>query len=271
MDSFAKARVLAIANRKGGTGKSTAVVNLGAEFAARGYQVLIVDLDPQGHAGFGLGIWSGPGAVTSHTALRERQPILARGVRPSPEPRLDILPADRDFDGAVRVQDPRCLAKALDPLRDAYDIVLIDTPPASANVLTCALMAAEGVVVPTALEHLSLDGVRQFARSYDDLMLTLNAALLGLVILPMRVDLRSKVQKHVLDDLTRTFGLAQVAGGVRSDMAVSEAFGRHQPLRRYKRRARAVADFAHVADDVIRRFACRELDFTADHALGGAG
>ena len=90
----------------------------------------------------------------------------------------------------------------------------------------------------------------------------------ALMILPMRVDLRSKVQKHVLDDLSRSFGLAQVMNGVRTDAAVSEAFGQHRPLRSYKRRARAVADFARVADDVIRRFSCRDLDMAAEHAVG---
>ena len=254
-----KARVLAIANRKGGAGKSTTVVNLGAELAARGYRVLIVDLDPQGHAGLGFGIWAGKRATTIHSALQDRAAILASGVRPTFECGLDVLPADRDFDGVIRVQDPRCLAKALQPLVSSYDIVLIDTPPASANLIVCALMASDGVVVPTALEHLSLDGVCQFARAYHHVMLSLNAALLGLVILPTRVDLRSNVQKDVLAELTRSFGGRQVMAGVRTDTAVSEAFGRNQPLRRYRKSARAVADFSAVADHLIHRFACRNL------------
>ena len=262
------ARVLAIANRKGGTGKSTAVVNLGAELAVRGYRVLVVDLDPQGHAGLGFGICSRPGDVTIHTALRERT-SLVRGVRRTSEPKLDVLPADRDFDGVIRLQDPRCLAKALAPLRSSYDMVLIDTPPGSANLIVCALLSADGVVVPTALEHLSLDGVRQFARSYHQVMVSLNAALLGLMVLPMRVDLRSTVQKDVLDCLIRGFGLDQVVRGVRIDTAVSEAFGRNQPLRRYKASARAVADFAGVADEVLRRFQCADLHPDGLTALAG--
>lgn len=249
-----RARIIAIANRKGGTGKSTTTVNLGAELATRGYRVLVVDLDSQGHAGLGFGVWAGSRQNTIHTALREPTAYLLPG--PTLEPGVDVLPADREFDGTVRIRDPRCIAKALQPLRGSYDIILIDTPPSSVNVIVCALLASDGVVVPTALEHLALDGVLQFAKTFHHVVLSMDAALLGLVVLPMRVDLRSNVQKHVLERLMGGFGLAQVSTGVRIDTAVTEAFGCHQPLRRYRVQARAVDDFARVADDVIRRFAC---------------
>ena len=255
-----QARVLAIANRKGGTGKSTTVVNLGAELATRGYRVLVVDLDAQGHAGLGFGVWAGSRQTTVHTALRDPGAFLRPGLHATLEPNLDVLPADRDFDDTVRVHDPRCIAKALQPLRGSYDVILIDTPPTSVSLIVCALLAADGVVVPTALEHLALDGVRQFARTFHQVILSMNAALFGLVIVPMRVDLRSNVQKHVLQCLIGGFGLAQVSTGVRVDTAVSEAFGHYQPLRRYRIQARAVQDFALAADDIIRRFDCTLLD-----------
>ena len=260
MSTNHQARVLAIANRKGGTGKSTTVVNLGAELASRGYRVLVVDLDSQGHAGLGFGVWADSRHPTIHTALREPTAFLFPGLHPTLEPGLDVLPADRDFDGTIRVRDPRCIERALKPLRGSYDIILIDTPPTSVNLIVCALLAADGVVVPTALEHLALDGVRQFARTFHQVILSMNAALLGLVILPMRVDLRSNVQKQVLERLIGGFGLAQVSNGVRVDTAVSEAFGCHQPLRRYRIQARAVKDFAMAADDIIRRFDCASLE-----------
>lgn len=251
--------MIAVANRKGGTGKSTTVVNLGAELAARGYRVLVVDLDPQGHAGHGFGVWSRLGDITIHTALRDRHVRLAAGIRQTGEVRLNVLPADRDFDGVIRVPDPRCIAKAMEPLRLAYDVILIDTPPASANLIVCALMASDGVLVPTLLEHLCFDGVRQFAQAYHHVVRSLNAALLGLVVVPVRVDLRSNVQKTVLDGLLTGFGGEQVMKGIRCDTAVSEAFGQNVPLRRYKRKARALEDFSTVADDIVRRFDCRDV------------
>ena len=183
-------RTLAIANRKGGTGKSTLTVNLAAELGSRGYRVLVVDIDPQGHAGLGFGIRSTDAENTSHVAFRKPWADLIAAVRRTSEPGVDLIAADRDFDGAIAVADPRCLAKALQPVKPHYNVVLLDSPPAAANVMVCALLAADGVLVPTALDYLALDGVRLFARSYHQVMLHQRATLLGLAIAPMQVDFR---------------------------------------------------------------------------------
>jgi len=249
-----QARVLAIANRKGGTGKSTIAVNLAAELGSRGYRVLVADLDPQGHAGLGFGIRSPDGTNTIHLAFRNPRADLATAIRPTCEPRVDLIAADPDFTGSVEAKDPRCLAKVLNPIRSSYDVVLVDTPPVAANVIVCALLAAEGVLVPTGLDYLSLDGVRLFARSYHRVMVNLRATLLGLAIAPMQVDFRTNMQKLVLGKLLQGFGRDQVLRGVRTDVSVAEAFGHRQPLRRYRNDARAIDDFRRLADEVTWRF-----------------
>lgn len=249
-----QARILAVANCKGGTGKSTIAVNLAAEFGARGARVLVADLDPQGHAGLGFGTIEADAARTAHHAFRQWDASFLRAIRATSEPGVDLLPADRSFDGRIRLNDPRCLARALAPIRSNYDLILLDAPPSAANVIVCALLASDGALVPTLLDHLALDGVRQFVRAYHGVMLKLQATLLGLVIAPMNFDFRTNMQRFVLTRLLGSFGHGQVIRGIRTDVSVAEAFGAGVPLRQYRSRTRAIEEFGFMADEVARRF-----------------
>jgi chromosome partitioning protein len=249
-----QARILAIANCKGGTGKSTVTVNLAAEFGARGHRVLVVDLDPQGHAGLGFGAVETDASRTAHVAFSQWNAHLANGIRATCAAGVDLLPADRAFDGRIRLNDPRCLAGALQPLRADYDLILLDSPPSAANVIVCALLAADGALVPTALDYLALDGVRQFVRAYHNVMVQLNATLLGLAIAPMNFDFRTNIQKLVLARLLSSFGHGQVIRGIRTDVSLAEAFGAGVPLRHYRPATRAIEDFRLMAEEVTRRF-----------------
>jgi len=257
-----KARVFTVANKKGGSGKTSTVVNLAAELSVRGSRVLVVDLDAQGHAGLGLGRIAAAGTATAHDVLRTRSSLLADAIVTTIDPSIDLAPADRGFDGDVRISDPCRLAEALAPVAGDYDVILIDTPPSSPRLIIAGMMAADAVLVPTLLDHLSFDGVGQFLRAYHGVVSELRAGVAGALIVPSRVDLRSSMQKHVLAQMARSYGRDQLATGVRVDVAVAEAFGAYRPLRSWRPSARAVTDFVRLADEVLWRFVPRSLPAT---------
>ncbi|MGY2047272.1 ParA family protein [Methylobacterium sp. JK268] len=242
------ARVIAVANRKGGTAKTTTTVNLAAALGARGRRVLVVDLDTQGHAGLGFGIRAAAGEPTAHDMFRSGSADLARAVRPSAYANVDVAPADRGGERAPDPDVPTLLDRALDPLRPSYDLVLVDTSPSADALLVSALAAADHVLVPTLLHPLAVDGVGQFARSYLRVAGSINGRLRGLSLLPVQVDLRMTMQRAARDLLAARFGERRLLTGIRTDVALAEAFGQQQPVKYYKPRARAVVDFDILCD-----------------------
>lgn len=247
-------RILAVANRKGGTAKTTTVVNLAAALAGRGLRVLLVDLDTQGHTGLGYGVRAAPGEPTVHDLYRDGGTVdLGPAIRTTTVPQVDILPADRGFSGPNGAVAPLALATALKPLAANYAITLIDTAPTADALLINALASAHHVLVPTQLHHLAVDGVGQFARSYFHVATSLNPELRGLSIMPVQVDLRITMQRDALQRLEARFGRERVLPGVRPDIALAEAFGREVPLKYFKPRSRAVQDFDALCSHVMEK------------------
>lgn len=247
-------RILAVANRKGGTGKTTTTVNLAAAVAARGLRVLVVDLDTQGHAGLGFGVRAAAGEPTVHDLYRGAGAAdLGRAIRSTRVEHVDVLPADRGFSGPDGPVAPLGLATVLRPLAEAYALTLIDTAPTADALLINALASAHHVLVPTQLHHLAVDGVGQFARSYFRVATTLNPELRGLSILPVQVDLRITMQREALEQLKTRFGSERLLAGIRPDIGLAEAFGREVPLRHFKNRSRAIQDFEVLCSHVMEK------------------
>lgn len=242
-------RVLTVANRKGGTGKTTTVVNLAAEMSARGRRVLVVDLDTQGHvaAGLGLGSVSGPGA---HDVFAPAGPPLQQAIRNSPYG-MDVIPARMDFDASHVGADHGRLARALsDPAFARYELVLIDTPPSIDAITMNALLAADGVLIPLVPHHLSGEGVRQLSRLFFQAAMERGDHLGLMGLLPIMSDRRVRLQRQVLAELGREFGEQRILRGIRSDIRLAEAFAEACPVREHAPRSRGAMDYYLLAEEL---------------------
>jgi chromosome partitioning protein len=243
------ARILAVANCKGGCGKTTTAVNLAAEMAARGWRTLLVDLDPQGHSSLALGVRR-PGRITAHDLLN------GEAARPSQVLRLaaigvDLLPADPDFRNPSQAPRARAFADALAPLAALYNVVILDTPPALDLTLISALAAAHHALTPTQLTPLAREGVLRFARAFFYASTELNPELGAFAVVPVQVDLRTRVQQVVLARLIGDFGPERLFPMVRCDTALAEAFDHAEPIRTFRPASRGAADYARLTNRVV--------------------
>ncbi|GGE12984.1 cobyrinic acid a,c-diamide synthase [Aureimonas endophytica] len=249
-------RILAIANRKGGTGKTATTVNLAAEAAAAGLRTLVVDLDTQGHAGLGFDVAARRGEPTVHDLFRDPRAGLAGAIRATATERVFVAPADPLFDGTAAERSPTRLARELRGagLARDFDLVLIDTPPAYDMLLVNALGAAEEVLVPTLPHALSADGVSQLARIVFLVAARVNAELRIAGLLPVMVGANPRHHKLVLDMLARDFGAERILPGIRSDIRVAEAFAARCPVRRHAPGGRASSDYRRLLAALLDRF-----------------
>ncbi|MBF0335899.1 MAG: ParA family protein [Alphaproteobacteria bacterium] len=250
--------VLAVGNRKGGTGKTTTSVNLAAEVAARGLDTLLIDLDTQGHAAVGLGVAApAKGEPTVHCLFDGRVAHLRDAIVPTGHDRLSMVRADPLYDGIGGNAQPTLIAQRLrdEGLLDAYRLIVIDTPPSLDPLLMNAVAAANGMLVPLTPHPLGMDGVRQLTRLLFRIGGTVNPDLRLIGLLPIMLDLRIRLHLDTVADMERGFGANRVLNGVRADIKLAEAFRDGKPIRDYAPRSRGAVDYAMLADDLIRGWA----------------
>jgi chromosome partitioning protein len=241
------ARILAVANCKGGCGKTTTAVNVAAELAARGWRTLLVDLDPQGHSTLALGA-RGQARASAHDLLRGKlvgpADVLQRAG-------VDLLAADPDYRAPSPAPRARALAEALAPLAACYEVVVLDTPPALDLPLIAALAAAHHALTPTQLTPLARDGVSRFAQAYFHVSMEINPQLGAFGIVPVQVDLRTRVQQVALARLIADFGPGRLFPLVRCDTALAEAFDRAEPIRVFRPSSRGAEDYARLTERIV--------------------
>ena len=241
--------VIAISNRKGGTGKSTVSVNLAAEFAALGRKVLLVDLDSQGHCAVGVGVRRAPQDPSVHRLFLDPAATLSEAIVPTAHANLWLAPADPLFDHGTGLRDDRRLRDAIaaEGLAQRFDLIVLDTPPSLDTLLVNGLIAADRVLVPYVPHHLSYEGVRQLVRVLFKIMTRDNRGLKILGFLPTMAASNIRQHRSINGQVGSEFGASRVLPGIRSDIRLAEAFAAGRPIRDYAPTSRGAEDFSQLA------------------------
>ncbi len=256
-------RVLALANQKGGVGKTTTAINLGTALAAIGEHVLIVDLDPQGNASTGLGIDRKNRRVSMYDVLASGTP-MREAILETAVPRLHIAPSTLDLAGIeLEISSARDrafrLRSALKPLNDVdgdvphYSYVLVDCPP-SLNLLTVnAMAAANAILVPLQCEFFALEGLSQLLKTVDQVKQTLNPDLSIHGIVLTMYDARNNLSGQVVADVREFMGSKVYDTIIPRNVRISEAPSYGKPVLVYDLKCSGSEAYLRLATEIIQR------------------
>jgi chromosome partitioning protein len=254
-------RIFCIANQKGGVGKTTTTVNLGAGLAQLGQRVLVVDLDPQGNATMGSGIDKRTLATTVYDVLLESASIADARQR-TPKAGYDLLGANRELAGAevelVELERrERRLKTALQAVAAEYDFVLIDCPPSLSLLTLNGLCAAHGVVVPMQCEYFALEGLSDLVNTIKQVHANLNPELQIIGLLRVMFDPRITLQQQVSEQLKTHFGDKVFDTVIPRNVRLAEAPSYGQPGVTFDPSAKGAVAFVEFAREMVHRLGPR--------------
>jgi chromosome partitioning protein len=252
-----RAPVLTVANQKGGVGKTTTAVSIAAAVAEVGYEVLLVDLDPQGNATSGVGLRVGMDSETVYDVLVSDL-ALAAIILPSEVERLSVVPANLDLAGAEielvsAFNRERKLRLALESVRDEFDLILIDCPPSLGLLTVNALSACDGVIVPIQCEYFALEGLGALRRNTDLIRSQLNPSLQIVGFVLTMLDARTRLSQQVVDEVRAHFGDLVFDTRIPRSIRLAEAPGFGQPITVFDPSSRGAMAYRRLALEVLER------------------
>jgi chromosome partitioning protein len=247
-------RIMAVANQKGGVGKTTTAVNLGAGLAEIGFRVLVVDLDPQGNATTGLGIDGRSFELSMYDVLM-RDSKLEDAVEPTSMKNLFVAPATIDLAGAEIELVPTFsrelkLRRALESVIGDFDYILIDCPPSLGLITVNGLAAADEVLVPIQCEYYALEGLGQLLRNVHLVQANLNEKLEVTTIVLTMYDARTKLAEQVADEVRIHFGNKVCRNVIPRTVRISEAPSFGQPITTFDPSSRGAIAYRELAKEV---------------------
>lgn len=258
LNGHGPARIIAMCNQKGGVGKTTTTINLGAALAEYGRKTLIVDFDPQGAASAGLGILANELDETIYTEIMADQPDVHRVIHPTAIEGLDLIPANIDLSAAEvqlvnEVAREQALSRVLRPIIDDYDAVIIDCQPSLGLLTINALTAAHGVIVPLETEFFALRGVALLTETIDKVCNRLNPKLHTDGILATMVDKRTLHSREVLERVRDHFGDAVYKTVITRSVKFPDASVATEPITSFAPNHQGAYHYRKLARELVYR------------------